>query len=89
MAMNAESTRVKMIADAKFRHEGRMVLTNDEFETDIGNAKDLVAMRFAHFKPTTLSDLPQQMTAPRRGSYRRHDIQTAPQNKQVEAEAEE
>lgn len=78
----------RMIADAKFKHEGRWLKSGDEFETDIENAHDLVALSMAHFKPSTLQDLAEDVTAippppelaeetisaPRRGSYRRRDI---------------
>lgn len=83
----------KMIADAKFKHDDRWLKSGDEFETDIGNAKDLVAMRWAHFKPSTLKDLASDTAKPaiRRGSYRRHDLipGETPMQTHTTAEAEE
>lgn len=74
--------RVRMIADARFQHEGKALRCNDEFGTDEENAKDLVSLGMAHCKPTMLEELSAELVGaaqellPRRGTYRRRDLKS-------------
>jgi hypothetical protein len=65
---------VKMVADARFAHEGVQLKGGDEFETDLDNAKDLVAIGIAHFKRGPLADVGDGTPHNRRGTYRRRDV---------------
>lgn len=62
--------RHKMIADAKFTHEGKVLRHGDAFETDEANARDLIAIGMAHMAPGVVD---AAVDAVRR-TYRRRDM---------------
>lgn len=66
--------KVTMIAEARFKHEGKQLRTGDEFRTELGNAEDLRALGFAKYKVTEKIEELDTENYTRRGTYRRRDV---------------
>lgn len=66
--------RRKMIADAKFIHEGKALSSGDEFEADEEDASALSsrAIRMAHYK---VEGIVERVTNGAKRHYRRRDMQ--------------
>lgn len=69
---------MKMIAEGKFKHNGKWLKRNDKFTTDAGNGEDLRAMGFASKDPEADGDAPEaeveqvvEAAAPRRNFRQR------------------
>lgn len=58
------SAKVRMVAAARQRYDGRQLRINDEFDAkDESDARDLEALRFAYRKPNVIEEVTKDVEA--------------------------
>ena len=67
-------SKQKMIADSKFFHDGVLLRPNDPFECSEDDAKDLIAIGFAHVAPNAVDAVVEAVTQTVKRTYRRRDM---------------
>lgn len=65
-----QDSKVKMIAEARFMHDGVRLHVNDEFDTTELNAADLVALQMARRAPGMVGVVVETV----KRVYRRRDL---------------
>jgi hypothetical protein len=66
--------KVRLKSAARHLYAGRLIMPNEEFDAELQDAQDLVALNFARVVPVVMETLPVEQT-PKRRQYRRRDME--------------